>query len=120
MVYNETGQIIRTGTFADITAHLSEIKEKYQISAVYILGTQKRGSNREDWAPEAQSPSPFAPMSMTELEPGLGGEEALKSWSPRLTGSIFGLSSMLFPTSTATQKNSETSTRFAVTMTRAI
>jgi starch synthase len=76
MVYNERGQIIRTGTFTDVTAHLKDIKKRYNISAVYILGAQKRGSNREDWAPEAQSPSPFAPMSMTELEPALGGEEA--------------------------------------------
>ena len=78
MVYNERGQIIRTGTFSDITAHLEDIKKRYNISAVYILGAQKRGSNREDWAPEAQSPSPFAPMSMTELESNLGGEEAFK------------------------------------------
>ncbi|WP_321990921.1 glycogen/starch synthase [Marispirochaeta aestuarii] len=76
MVYNERGQIIRTGTFTDVAAHLEDIKTRYNISAVYILGAQKRGSNREDWAPEAQSPSPFAPMSMTELEPKLGGEEA--------------------------------------------
>lgn len=78
MVYNESGQIIRTGTFADIAAHLADIKERYSISAVYVLGAQKRGSNREDWAPEAQSPSPFAPMSMTELEPALGGEEEFR------------------------------------------
>jgi len=79
MVYNEMGQIIRTGTFADVTAHLEQISTQYHISAVYILGAQKRGSNKEDWAPEAKSPSPFAPMSMTELEPSLGGEEGFKA-----------------------------------------
>lgn len=78
MVYNESGEIIRTGTFADITAHLADLKERYSVSAIYVLGAQKRGSNREDWAPEAKSPSPFAPMSMTELEPILGGEAAFK------------------------------------------
>ncbi len=75
MVFNESGQIIRTGTFYDIKAHLEDIKSRYSISALYVLGIQKRGSNREDWAAEARSPSPFAPMSLTALEPALGGEE---------------------------------------------
>ena len=78
MVFNESGQIIRTGTFADITAHLEDIKSRYSISALYVLGAQKRGSNREDWAEEARSPSPFAPMSLTDMEPGLGGAQGLK------------------------------------------
>ncbi len=75
MVFNESGQIIRTGTFGDIRAHLEDLKSRYSISALYVLGIQKRGSNREDWAEEARSPSPFAPMSLTALEPALGGEE---------------------------------------------
>jgi len=75
LLYNENGEVIRTGKFSDITAHLKDLKTKYNISAIYLLGVQKRGSNREDWAPEATSPSPFAPMSLTEIEPSLGGEE---------------------------------------------
>ena len=75
MVYNEHGEIIRLGRFSDITNHLSDLKERYFITALYLLGVQKRGSNREDWAPEAQSPSPFSPISLTEIEPSLGGEK---------------------------------------------
>jgi len=75
LVYNENGEVIRTGKFSDITSHLEDLKKKYSISAIYLLGVQKRGSNREDWAPEATSPSPFAPMSLTEIEPSLGGEK---------------------------------------------
>jgi len=76
LVYNESGEVIRLGKFYDVTAHLEYLKERYKITALYILGTQKRGSNREDWAPEATSPSPFAPVSLTDMEPSLGGEEA--------------------------------------------
>ncbi len=78
LVYNENGEIIRLGKFSDITAHLKDLKERYRITALYLLGVQKRGSNREDWAPEATSPSPFSPMSLTEIEPSLGGEEEFK------------------------------------------
>ncbi|HUX11597.1 MAG TPA: glycogen/starch synthase [Spirochaetia bacterium] len=73
MVYNENGEIIRLGRFSDVTAHLEDLKARYRITAIYLLGVQQRGSNREDWAPEATSPSPFAPMSLTTLEPKLGG-----------------------------------------------
>jgi len=76
LVYNENGEVIRLGNFSDVAAHLNDLKQRYQITALYILGAQKRGKNREDWAPEASSPSPFAPMSLTEMEPSLGGEEA--------------------------------------------
>ena len=79
LVYNEFGQIIRLGNFADIEAHLDDIKSRYQVTAIYLLGVQQRGTNRENWAPEATSPSPFSPMSLTKIEPFLGGEEALKS-----------------------------------------
>ena len=75
LLYNENGQVIRLGKFSDITAHLEDIKSKYFISSIYLLGVQKRGSNREDWAPEASSPSPFSPMSLVEIEPFLGGEK---------------------------------------------
>lgn len=78
LVYNEDGQIIRMGGFADITAHLEELKERYSLTALYLLGVQKRGSNRQDWDPAATSPSPFSPMSMTEIEPRLGGKRELK------------------------------------------
>jgi len=75
LVYNENGQVIRLGTFADITEHLPDIKIRYQVTEIYLLGVQKRGSNREDWAPEASSPSPFSPMSLVDIEPSLGGEK---------------------------------------------
>ncbi len=78
LVYNENGEVIRVGRFSDITAHLEDLKERYRITALYILGVQKRGSNREDWAPEATSPSPFSPMSLVEIEPALGGEQEFK------------------------------------------
>jgi len=74
LVYNENGEIIRLGRFSDVTAHLEDLKERYRITMIYMLGVQQRGKNREDWAPEATSPSPFAPMSLTMLEPSLGGE----------------------------------------------
>jgi starch synthase len=74
LVYNEHGEVIRLGRFSDITRHLDDLKKRYCISALYLLGVQKRGSNREDWAPEASSPSPFSPMSLVEIEPSLGGE----------------------------------------------
>ncbi|HUV06447.1 MAG TPA: glycogen/starch synthase, partial [Spirochaetia bacterium] len=74
LVYNENGEIIRTGRFSDITAHLEDLKKRYQITALYLLGVQKRGNNRSDWAPEATSPSPFSPVSLTEIEPSLGGD----------------------------------------------
>ncbi len=79
LVYNEFGQVIRLGNFADIEAHLEDIKSRYQVTAIYLLGVQERGTNRENWAPEATSPSPFSPMSLTKIEPSLGGEKALKS-----------------------------------------
>jgi len=79
LVYNENGEVIRTGRFSDITAHLQELKERYMLTSLYLLGVQKRGDNREDWAPEATSPTPFSPMSLTEIEPFLGGEEELKN-----------------------------------------
>jgi starch synthase len=78
LLYNENGQIIRLGNLSDVAAHLEHLKAAYYISSIYLLGTQKRGTNREDWAPEASSPSPFSPMSLTEIEPSLGGEVALK------------------------------------------
>jgi starch synthase len=78
LVYNENGEIIRLGKFSDISAHLEDMKERYSLTALYILGVQKRGSNRGDWAPEATSPSPFSPMSLVEIEPSLGGEEEFK------------------------------------------
>ncbi len=78
LVYNENGQVIRLGNFDDVTAHLKDLKERLSISAIYLLGVQRRGTNREDWAPEATSPSPFSPMSLTEIEPSLGGKDALK------------------------------------------
>ncbi len=78
LVYNENGEVIRLGTLADITHHLEDLKSRYFITAIYLLGVQKRGSNREDWAPEATSPSPFSPVSLTEIEPSLGGDDELK------------------------------------------
>ena len=78
LVYNENGEVIRLGRFSDISAHLEDLKKRYRITALYLLGVQKRGSNREDWTPEATSPSPFSPMSLTEIEPSLGGEKEFK------------------------------------------
>ena len=78
LVYNEHGEVIRLGRFADVTAHLDDLKERYCITALYLLGVQKRGRNRADWTPEATSPSPFAPMSLTEIEPSLGGPDELR------------------------------------------
>ncbi|MCX7678654.1 MAG: glycogen/starch synthase [Spirochaetes bacterium] len=78
LVYNENGEVIRLGRFSDIAAHLEDLKSRYLITAIYVLGMQKRGSNREDWAPEATSPSPFSPMSLVEPEPFLGGEEEFR------------------------------------------
>ncbi len=78
LLYNENGQVIRLGRFSDITVHLEQIKSRYNLTALYLLGVQKRGSNHEDWAPEASSPSPFSPMSLIEIEPSLGGELEFK------------------------------------------
>ena len=75
LVYNENGEVIRLGNFADITTHLPDLKRRYNVTAIYLLGVQKRGSNREDWAPEASSPSPFSPVSLVDIEPSLGGEK---------------------------------------------
>ncbi|MDY7033513.1 MAG: glycogen/starch synthase, partial [Thermodesulfobacteriota bacterium] len=77
-VYNEYGEVIRLGRFSDITTHLEDLKKRFTISAVYLLGIQKRGKNREDWAPGATSPSPFSPMSLVEIEESIGGEIELK------------------------------------------
>ncbi len=74
LVYNENGEVIRLGRFSDITEHLSDIKKRYSATAIYLLGVQKRGGNREDWAPEASSPSPFSPVSLVDIEPSLGGD----------------------------------------------
>ena len=78
LVYDERGKVIRLSGFKDISRHLAYLKSTYSITAVYLLGVQKRGSNREDWAPEATSPSPFSPMSLVDIEPTLGGETGLK------------------------------------------
>lgn len=78
LVYNEMGQVIRLGRFSDVTAHLKDIKDRYLIAAIYLLGVQKRGSNSNDWADGATSPSPFSPMSLTLIEPSLGGEEEFR------------------------------------------
>ena len=75
LVYNENGEVIRLGNFSDITAHLEYIKSHYYVTELYLLGVQKRGYNREDWAPGATSPSPFSPMSLVKIEPSLGGEK---------------------------------------------
>ncbi len=75
LVYNEHGEVIRLGRFSDITAHLEDIKNNYRVTALYLLGVQKRGKNKEDWTEYATSPSPFSPMSLVEIEPSLGGEE---------------------------------------------
>ncbi len=73
LVYNENGEVIQLGRFSDITAHLEDLQERYSVTALYLLGVHTRGKNREDWAPEATSPSPFSPMSMVEIEESLGG-----------------------------------------------
>ncbi len=78
LVYNEHGQVIRLGNLYDVAHHLDDLKERYCVSSVYLLGTQQRGSNRHDWAPEATSPSPFSPMSLKVIEPSIGGDSALK------------------------------------------
>ena len=78
LVYNEHGEVIRLGTFADIAAHLPHIQRRHGFSIVYLLGVQKRGSNREDWSPHATSASPFAPESLVEMEPRLGGNDGLR------------------------------------------
>ena len=78
LLYNENGEVIRLGTLNDISAHLEYIKNTYSISSIYLLGAQKRGTNREDWAWEATSPSPFSPISLVDIEPSLGGKQALK------------------------------------------
>ncbi|MBN2401028.1 MAG: glycogen/starch synthase [Spirochaetes bacterium] len=77
LVYNEYGEVIRLGSFTDITAHLEYLKKNYYVTSIYLLGVQKRGHNREDWAYGATSPSPFSPMSLTEIEPSLGGDTEL-------------------------------------------
>ena len=79
LVYNEHGEVIRLGRFSDVTAHLEDIKKNYSVTSIYLLGVQKRGRNRDDWAPNATSPSPFSPMSLVDIEPALGGEEDLKA-----------------------------------------
>jgi starch synthase len=78
LVYNESGEVIRLGTFGDITAHLDDLKTRYQVTGIYLLGVQTRGQNREDWSPSASSPSPFSPMSLTEIESSLGGGDEFK------------------------------------------
>ncbi len=78
LVYNENGEVIRTGRFSDLTAHLGDLKSRYYITAIYLLGMQKRGSHREDWAAGATSPSPFSPMSLIDVDENLGGEEEFK------------------------------------------
>jgi len=78
LVYNENGEVIRTGRFSDLSAHLSDLKERYFITAIYLLGMQKRGAHREDWAAGATSPSPFSPMSMVDVDENLGGEIEFK------------------------------------------
>jgi len=75
LIYNENGEIIRLGKFSDISAHLEDLKKRYYITAIYLLGAQKRGENREDWAFEASSPSPFSPLSLIDIEESLGGEK---------------------------------------------
>lgn len=86
LVYNEHGEVIRLGRFSDITAHLDDLKERYCVTALYLLGVQRRGTNREDWAPEASSPSPFSPMSLVEIEPSLGGESEFRELVDRAHG----------------------------------
>ncbi len=79
LVYNEHGEVIRLGTFADVAAHLPHIQRRHGFSIVYLLGVQKRGSNRQDWSPHATSASPFSPESLVEMEPRLGGNDGLRA-----------------------------------------
>ena len=79
LVYNEHGEVIRLGTFADVAAHLPHIQRRHGFSIIYLLGVQKRGSNRGDWSPHATSASPFAPESLVEMEPRLGGNDGLRA-----------------------------------------
>ena len=76
--YAMLGEVIRLGRFSDVTVHLDDLKDRYKLTAIYLLGVQRRGYNREDWAPEATSPTPFSPMNLTDIEPSLGGEIELK------------------------------------------
>ncbi len=78
LVYNENGEVIRLGRFSDIADHLEDLKARYHLSALYLLGVQKRGSHSEDWAAGATSPSPFSPLSLTEFEDYLGGEKEFR------------------------------------------
>ena len=78
LVYNEHGEVIRLGTFADVAAHLPRIQRRYGFTIIYLLGVQKRGSNREDWSSHATSASPFSPESLIEMEPSLGGNDGLR------------------------------------------
>lgn len=78
LVYNENGDVIRTGRFADVAFHLEDMKRRYSISAIYLLGCQQRGDHHEDWAEGATSPSPFSPMSLIDIDGNLGGEEEFK------------------------------------------
>lgn len=78
LVYNENGEVIRLGRFSDIADHIPDLKERYRITSIYLLGIQKRGNHPEDWAEGASSPSPFSPMSLTEVEDFLGGEKEFK------------------------------------------
>lgn len=78
LVYNENGEVIRLGQLSDLAKHLPDLKDKYNISSLYLLGVQKRGENKEDWAVGASSASPFSPVSLTEIEPAIGGEDQFK------------------------------------------
>ena len=78
LVYNENGEVIRTAKFSDITAHLDWIKSNYHVTEIYLLGVQKRGCHKEDWAAAATSPSPFSPVSLTQIEESLGGPQEFK------------------------------------------
>ncbi len=78
LVYNEHGQVIRRGSLQDVAAHLEDLRARLGISAVYLLGVQRRGRNIQDWSDAARSPSPFAPMSLTEIEESIGGSEGLE------------------------------------------
>jgi hypothetical protein len=81
LVYNEHGQVIRLGQFSDITAHMEDIKKNYNVTALYLLGVQKRGRNRVDWSESASSPSPFSPMSLVEISRPWGTRMNLSSLS---------------------------------------
>jgi len=78
LVYNENGEVIRLGRFSDIADHLDDLKERYYVTSLYLLGVFKRGENSQDWAAGATSPSPFSPMSLHEIEPSLGGAKEFK------------------------------------------